>query len=198
MSRKVTKRSSAGDGYLNGRLLIAMPTMNDPNFEKTVVLLCHHTPETAMGIVINKALGGMSFDKLLKQLKVDAPRGRRSDLTVHYGGPIQTTRGFVLHSDDYKNDEATLQVCEGIALTATMDVLKALGHGEGPAQAFFALGYAGWGAGQLESELQENAWLVGDAEQGIVFGRELEAKWLEALTRIGVDPAMVTDAAGHA
>ncbi len=197
MSRKGHKRGGQ-DGYLNGRLLIAMPTMNDPNFEKTVVLLCHHTPETAMGIVINKALGGMSFERLLKQLKVEAPRGRRTDLTVHYGGPIEATRGFVLHSDDYGNDEATLKVCEGIALTATMDVLKALGQGEGPAKAFFALGYAGWGAGQLESELQENAWLIGEPDDAIVFGDALEAKWLQALTRIGVDPAMVTDATGHA
>jgi putative transcriptional regulator len=196
MSRKGHKRG--GDGYLNGRLLIAMPTMNDPNFEKTVVLLCHHTPETAMGIVINKAMGGMSFERLLKQLKVEAPRGKRADLTVHYGGPIQTTRGFVLHSDDYHSDDSTLKVCEGIALTATMDVLKALGHGEGPAKAFFALGYAGWGAGQLESELQDNAWLIGEPDEAIVFGDALDAKWRLALTRIGVDPAMVTDATGHA
>jgi putative transcriptional regulator len=196
MPRKASRRGN--DGYLGGRLLIAMPTMNDPNFERTVILLCHHTPETAMGIVINKALGGISFGKLLKQLKVEAPRRRKSDLTVHYGGPIQTTRGFVLHSADYNNDAATLPVCEGIALTATMDVLKALGNGEGPARAFFALGYAGWGAGQLESELQENAWLIGEPDDAIVFGDALDAKWLQALTRLGVDPAMVTDARGNA
>lgn len=196
MSRKIPRRGD--DGYLGGRLLIAMPTMSDPNFEKTVVLICHHTPETAMGIVINRALGGMTFERLLKQLKVAAPRGRRADLTVHSGGPIQTTRGFVLHSSDYHNDDATLDVCPGIALTATMDVLKALGQGEGPARAFFALGYAGWGAGQLEGELLDNAWLIGEPDETIVFSEALDLKWAQALARLGVDPAMVTAASGHA
>ena len=196
MSRRVHRRGA--DGYLGGRLLIAMPTMLDPNFEKTVVLLCHHTPETAMGLVINRALGGMTFDRLLKQLKIDTPRARRPDLTVHCGGPVQASRGFVLHSNDYRNDDATLDICEGVALTATMDVLKALGEGEGPARAFFALGYAGWGAGQLEQELQDNAWLIGEPDAALIFESELDVKWTQALARLGVDPAMVSDARGHA
>lgn len=196
MARKSKRRDD--DGFLNGRLLIAMPTMTDPRFEKSVILVCHHTPETAMGLVVNKALGGMSFEKLLRQLNVDTPKGQARDLTVHFGGPVETTRGFVLHSDDYNLDEATLPVTDGIALTATMDVLKALGTGGGPNRAFFALGYAGWGAGQLENELVENAWLIGEPDAEIVFGRELETKWTRALARLGIDPAMVSDESGHA
>lgn len=196
MARKPRQRGA--DGFLTGKLLIAMPTMGDPRFGKSVILICHHTPETAMGLVLNKAIGGMRFDRLLKQLNIGAPRGQARDLTVHAGGPVETSRGFVLHSADYALDEATLPVGPNIALTATMDVLKALGAGGGPALAFFALGYAGWGAGQLESELAENAWLIGEADEDIVFGRALETKWTEALARIGVDPAMVSDEAGHA
>lgn len=196
MVRKAKWRS--GDGFLNGRLLIAMPTMADPRFEKSVILICHHTPETAMGLVVNRAIGGMSFEKLLRQLKIEVPRGQARDLTVHAGGPVETSRGFVLHSADYSLDEATLPVTPRIALTATMDVLKALGTGGGPAQAFFALGYAGWGAGQLENELLENAWLIGEPDDEIVFGRALEAKWMQALARLGIDPAMMSDESGHA
>jgi putative transcriptional regulator len=196
MVRKAKWRGE--DGFLNGRLLIAMPTMADPRFEKTVILICHHTPETAMGLVINRAIGGMRFEKLLRQLHIDVPPGQARDLTVHAGGPVETSRGFVLHSSDYSLDEATLPVTPGIALTATMDVLKALGTGGGPARAFFALGYAGWGAGQLESELLENAWLIGEPDDEIVFGRALETKWALAMARLGVDPAMVSDESGHA
>lgn len=196
MARKPKPRDE--DGFLNGRLLIAMPTMADPRFEKSVILICHHTPETAMGLVLNKAVGGMTFEDLLRQLEIDAPEGMARDLTVHSGGPVQTSRGFVLHSPDYSLDEATLAVTPDVALTATMDVLKALGAGGGPSRAFFALGYAGWGAGQLESELVENAWLIGEADEEIIFGGALESKWARALARLGVDPAMVSDESGHA
>ncbi|MBL9011267.1 MAG: YqgE/AlgH family protein [Alphaproteobacteria bacterium] len=196
MTRKA--KAGGGDGFLNGRLLIAMPTMTDPHFAKAVVLVCHHTPETAMGLVLNRAIAGVSFASILKQLKVKRPTGAAPALTVHAGGPVQASRGFVLHSDDYRADDATLQVAPGIALTATMDVLKALGREGGPARAFFALGYAGWGAGQLEAELQENAWLIGEPDEAIIFGAEPDAKWMQALARIGVDPAMLSDAQGHA
>ncbi len=196
MARK--PKSRGGDGFLNGRLLIAMPTMTDPRFEKSVILVCHHTPETAMGLVVNKAIGGMNFETLLRQLHIETPIGRARDLTVHSGGPVETSRGFVLHSADYGLADSTLPVTPQIALTATMDVLKALGSGGGPQRAFFALGYAGWGAGQLEAELLENAWLIGEPDDEIVFGRGLEAKWTLALARLGVDPAMVSDESGHA
>lgn len=197
MARKSQRRSD--DGFLNGRLLIAMPTMTDPRFEKTVVLICHHTPETAMGIVLNKPMGGVSFEGLLKQLKVETPEGIHvPDLPVHFGGPVQPSRGFVLHSDDYRIDNATLAVTQGIALTATMDVLKALGTGDGPQQALFALGYAGWGAGQLESELQANAWLIGEPDPSLVFGGDLDRIWTAALARIGVDPGMMSEDSGRA
>jgi putative transcriptional regulator len=197
MARK-SQRRGGGDGFLNGRLLIAMPTMGDPRFEKTVILLCHHTPETAMGIVINKAMPGMTFPRLMKQLNIEAPAGGAPHLPVHAGGPVQTSRGFVLHSGDYRRDDATLSVTASIGLTATMDVLKALNSGQGPSKAFFALGYAGWGAGQLEAELHENAWLIGEPDEAIVFGRDLDSKWALALARIGVDPGMMSDMTGHA
>jgi len=197
MARKSQRRSD--DGFLNGRLLIAMPTMTDPRFEKTVVLICHHTPETAMGIVLNKPMGGVSFEGLLKQLKVETPEGIHvPDLPVHFGGPVQPSRGFVLHSDDYRIDNATLAVTQGIALTATMDVLKALSTGDGPEHALFALGYAGWGAGQLESELQANAWLIGEPDPTLVFGGNLDRIWTMALARIGVDPGMMSEDSGRA
>jgi putative transcriptional regulator len=197
MARKPQRRGN--DGFLNGRLLIAMPTMSDPCFEKTVVLICHHTPETAMGIVVNRAMDGMSFEKLMKQLKLDVPEGIHvPDLTVHFGGPVQPSRGFVLHSDDYSVKGATLAVTDGIALTATMDALKALTTGEGPRSALFALGYAGWEAGQLESELQTNAWLIGEPDPALVFGSDLDRIWSLALARIGVDPGMVANVSGRA
>lgn len=196
MARK-TKRQGE-DGFLNGRLLIAMPTMTDPRFEKSVILICHHTPETAMGLVINRAIGGMRFETLLKQLHIEATPGQARDLTVHAGGPVETSRGFVLHSADYTLNEATLPVTSTIALTATMDVLKALGSGGGPERAFFALGYAGWGAGQLEAELLDNAWLIGEPDEEIVFGHALETKWTAAMARLGIDPAMMSEESGHA
>lgn len=197
MARKSQRRSDSG--FLNGRLLIAMPTLSDPSFEKTVVLICHHTPETAMGIVVNRAMNGLTFPKLMKQLKMDVPQGIHvPDLTVHYGGPVQPSRGFVLHSDDYQVKDATLAVGNGIALTATMDALKALTTGDGPQRALFALGYAGWAGGQLESELQTNSWLIGEPDPSIVFGTDLDRIWSMALARIGVDPGMVASTAGHA
>lgn len=197
MARK-SQRPGNG-GFLTGRLLIAMPTMSDSCFEKTVVLICHHTPETAMGIVVNKAMNGMSFEKLMKQLKLDVPDGIHVPaLTVHFGGPVQPSRGFVLHSDDYSVKNATLAVTSGIGLTATMDALKALTTGGGPQRALFALGYAGWSAGQLESELQSNAWLIGEPDPALVFEGDLDRIWTLALARIGVDPGMVSSVTGRA
>lgn len=196
MGRKTQSRRK--DGFLNGRLLIAMPSLTDRLFEKSVVLLCHHTPETAMGIILNKPIEGLSFGQLLSQLNIDAPPAGAPGIAVHAGGPVQTSRGFVLHSSDYANKEGTLAVSSGIALTATMDVVKAIASGSGPQHAFFALGYAGWGAGQLEAELLENAWLVGDPDEAIVFDRDLESKWARAMARLGVDPAMMSATAGRA
>ena len=193
-----TREPQNADGFLTGKLLIATPSMGDPRFEKTVILVCHHTPETAMGIVINKAIDGMTFRKLLKQLKIRMPAGEAGDAPVHFGGPVQTSRGFVLHSDDYSLDESTLSVTPGVSLTATMEVLKALGEEAGPEKALFALGYAGWGAGQLEAELQQNAWLIGEVEEDFIFDPDLGGKWLAALAMIGVDPAMMSDEMGRA
>jgi putative transcriptional regulator len=142
---------------------------------------------------------GMSFDGLMKQLKLDVPEGIHvPDLTVHYGGPVQPSRGFVLHSSDYNAKEATLAVSEGIGLTATMDALKALTLGSGPKRALFALGYAGWSAGQLEGELQSNAWLIGEPDPALIFGSDLDRMWTRALAKIGVDPGMVANTVGRA
>jgi putative transcriptional regulator len=197
MVRKAQRRS--GGGFLNGRLLIAMPTMTDPCFEKSVVLICHHTPETAMGIVLNRAMDGLTFDQLMKQLNLEAPEGIHvPDMAVHFGGPVQPSRGFVLHSDDYRVEDATLAIADGIALTATMDALKALTTEARPQRALFALGYAGWAGGQLESELQTNAWLIGEPDPELVFAADLDRIWAQALARIGVDPGMVANASGRA
>lgn len=195
MSRKPAKR---GNGFLNGRLLLAMPTMSDPRFAKSVVLLCHHTPDTAMGLVLNRAIGGMTFDSLLSQLKIERVADANRAMAVHYGGPVQTSRGFLLHSDDYALNDATLQVAPGVALTATVDVLRALARGAGPKRAFFALGYAAWGAGQIEAELQDNAWLIGEPDDDAVFGDDLDMKWLKAMAKIGVDPGMMSEDYGRA
>lgn len=173
--------------------------MTDPRFEKSVILLCHHTPETAMGLVINKAIDGMSLPDVLSQMDIGVPADRISpDVPVHFGGPVKTSRGFVLHSDDYMIEDASLTVTAGIALTATMDVLKAIAAGSGPSRALFALGYAGWDGGQLEAELAENVWLIGEPDDALIFGSNLELKWATAMARIGVDPGMITDSAGHA
>ena len=196
--------NAAGRGYLDGRLLIAMPVMGDPRFERSVIYLCAHSSEGAMGIIVNRPAGSIDFPGLLVQLdiikKVDEiklPENAES-MKVLRGGPVETGRGFVLHSSDFYIEKATLRIDDGICLTATVDILKAIASGAGPRHALLALGYAGWGAGQLENEIQHNGWLHCDADPDLVFGDDVDEKYLRALRKIGIDPGMLSADAGHA
>ena len=182
---------------LAGKLMVAMPALGDERFAKSVILVCAHTGEGAMGLIINKPVPDFSFAELLGQLKITC-RGQGRDIRVHFGGPVERGRGFVLHSSDYTSGTATTQVQGGYGMTATMDVLEALAQGGGPRQALLALGYAGWGPGQLEREIGRNDWLVTDPEEDLVFSVQDSAKWVGALRRMGIDPISLSPSAGRA
>ena len=184
------------DSYLVGHLLIAMPGMRDPRFAKTVVYLCAHSAEGAMGLVINRVLESLTFDVLLEQVGIHDTKVE-SGIHVHFGGPVETGRGFVLHSPDYQHD-GTLVVARNVGLTATVDILRAIAAGEGPRRHLLALGYAGWGPGQLDGEIRANGWLHVAADESLVFDRNLDQKWDRAMAKIGIDPRMLSDIAGHA
>jgi len=182
---------------LAGKLLIAMPDMGDPRFAQSVVYICAHAEDGSMGLIVNKPQVEIQFDALLEQLGIErAPDVR--DIRVHIGGPVDHARGFVLHSTDYKSGLGTLQVDDDVAMTATMDVLEDIGQGRGPKSSMLALGYAGWGPGQLESEISHNGWLTCDARMDILFGRADECKWTSALKQLGVDPVALSTRAGRA
>lgn len=182
--------------YLAGQLLVAMPSMQDPRFVKTVIYMCAHNADGAMGLVVNRALNVLSFAELLDQLDIDVATGT-DDSKVYFGGPVETGRGFVLHSPDYCQD-GTLVVNDRIALTATVDILRAIAAGRGPRRHLLALGYAGWGPGQLDSEIRANGWLHVDADEDLVFDARINSKWERAMAKIGIDPMMLSETAGHA
>lgn len=182
--------------YLAGHLLVAMPGMPDPRFAKAVIYMCAHNDEGAMGLLINRAMADFTFPDLLKQLGIE-PNADTSTIRVQFGGPVEQGRGFVLHSADYIH-ESTLVVDEDVALTATVDILKAIAHGKGPSHRLLALGYAGWGPGQLDAEILQNGWLSVKADPGIVFNADLDAKWQQALGKLGVDLSLLSEDAGHA
>jgi putative transcriptional regulator len=188
--------ASKDDGYLTGQLLVAMPQMLDERFAKTVIYMCAHTEDGAMGLVINKILENIDFPDLLEQLGLSSTPGG-NDIRVHFGGPVEAGRGFVLHSSDYVQD-ATMVIDEERALTATTDILRDIAEGEGPRNSLLALGYAGWGPGQLDTEIQANGWLSVDADDGLVFGREPASVWEGALAKMGIDVSMLSGDAGHA
>jgi len=191
--------SDASDAIdLTGKLLIAMPGMGDPRFEKSVILMCAHSEEGAMGLIVNKPMPDLGFADLLKQLGIGGEAPPASEIRVHFGGPVEHGRGFVLHSDDYATKSSTLQVGGGFGMTATLDILEHLARGSGPAQAFLALGYAGWGPGQLEGEIAQNGWLTAEASPEIVFALDNSGKWGKALKTLGVDPLTLSSDAGHA
>lgn len=197
MSAKADKRrQEAEGGLLTGQLLIAMPGMNTSHFVQTVIYLCAHTADGAMGLVVNRPLAAPSFDDLLQQLDVaPVPPARRIEL--FRGGPVDSARGFVLHTTDWTGD-GSLLVDDGVALTASLDVLKVIAEGGGPARGLLALGYAGWGPGQLDQELQENAWLTAPASIDLLFDRDHETKWRRAMAVLKVDPLLLSGRAGHA
>ena len=180
---------------LAGQLLVAMPQMQDRRFERSVVFLCAHNEEGAMGLVINKIIDNVTLPELLDKLGIPA-QGLSGLSRVHAGGPVEEGRGFVLHSDDYV-EENTLVVGR-MALTATLDILRAIGRGKGPRRSMLALGYAGWGPGQLDAEMSDNGWLHVPADEGIVFDEEVADKWQRALGKLGIDPLALSGDAGHA
>jgi len=182
--------------YLAGQLLIAMPGMTDPRFEKTVIYMCAHNADGAMGLVVNREMESLTFPDMLEQLGIE-PVHPDDEIRVHFGGPVESGRGFVLHTRDYLQD-ATMVVDQGVALTATVDILKAIAGGTGPRRSLLALGYAGWGPGQLDTEIKHNGWLHVPADDELVFGDALDAKWELAMAKIGIDPRMLSDDAGHA
>ena len=174
------------DTDLTGKLLIALPDIGDPRFSRSVILVCAHSPEFAMGIVLNKPMTGLTLPQLLEQLdiplEIDIP-----DELVLDGGPVSSDRGFVLHTDDVISEGATLEIDGEFCMTATRDILLAMGTRRGPRRSVLALGYSGWGAGQLEYELAENAWLVGTPNAELVFGESHDGKWDAALNELGID-----------
>jgi len=183
-------------GYLGGHLLVAMPQMPDPRFARSVVYLCAHTSDGAMGLIVNKLIDSLSFPDLLRQLGIEPPEDSQA-IRVHFGGPVEAARGFVLHSTDYVHD-ATMVVDDQFALTATIDVLKAIAKGTGPRRSLLALGYAGWAPGQLDQEIQSNGWLTVPAAADLVFGSDVDHTWQQAIERIGVDLGKLSSNAGHA
>lgn len=183
-------------GYLTGHVLVAMPQMEDPRFSRSVVYICAHTPDGAMGLVVNKLVDSVTFPDLLEQLDLEASVGN-DGVNVHFGGPVETGRGFVLHSADYVQD-ATLVINDNVALTATVDILKAMADGNGPNSSLLALGYAGWAPGQLDEEIQANGWLTVQADDDLIFGSNLESRWELAMAKMGIDFSKLSGASGHA
>ena len=181
---------------LAGQLLVAMPQMQDPRFARSVILMCAHNEEGAMGLVVNKLLDQLTLPELMQQLGIEMA-GVSGRPRVHFGGPVECGRGFVLHSPDYV-ENGTLVIGDAMALTATLDILRAIGRGAGPRRSLLALGYAGWGPGQLDAEIQANGWLNVAADDEIVFGPGLADKWQRALAKLGVHPMTLSGDAGHA
>ncbi len=182
--------------YLTGHLLVAMPQMRDPRFARSVIYMCAHSADGAMGLVVNRRVGSITFDDLLQQLNI-GPNKRHDEIRIHFGGPVEQGRGFVLHSSDYLQS-GSLRVDDQVALTATLDILKELAAGGGPRRSLLALGYAGWGPGQLDAEIQANGWLSVSSDEALVFDADLDHKWERAIGKIGIDFSKLSGEAGHA
>lgn len=191
------------ENFLEGKLLIAMPGIGDARFERSVIYVCVHNPEGAMGLVLNKPISNVRFPDLLEQLSINVspePAIVREceRLPVLIGGPVESGRGFVLHSQDYFSEDSTLPLSRDMGLTATMDILRAIAEGQGPSQALLALGYSGWTAGQLEAEIQSNGWLHCEADANIIFDHNIDAKYSRALAMLGINLSILSGDAGHA
>src|SRR5438105_5388202 len=207
MTRKALQKgvgTSAARGFLDGQMLIASPGMQDERFSRSLIYMCAHPSEGAMGIIVNQPAPHISFPDLLVQLEVVGAAEliqlppSAGVVKVLKGGPVETSRGFVLHSSDFFIENSTLPIDEGICLTATLDILKAIARGDGPQCAVLALGYAGWAPGQLENEINQNGWLHCSADLDLIFGQNTEAKYQQALRKIGIDLGMLSTEAGHA
>lgn len=190
--------------FLDGQMLIAMPGMSDPRFDRSVIFMCAHSDNGAMGIIVNKRAPMISFSELLERLDIMPQENRIKlpddvqSMLVQFGGPVEPGRGFVLHTSDYFSADTSLPIDERVALTATLDILRAIAGGQGPRRSLLALGYAGWAPGQLEDEIQRNGWLSCAADEDLLFSSDLDNKYLSALHKIGVDPGMLSSQAGHA
>lgn len=190
--------------FLDGQMLIAMPGMSDPRFDRSVIFMCAHSDNGAMGIIVNKRAPMISFSELLERLDIMPQESRIrlpddvQSMLVQFGGPVEPGRGFVLHTSDYFSADTSLPIDERVALTATLDILRAIAGGQGPRRSLLALGYAGCAPGQLEDEIQRNGWLSCAADEDLLFGSDLDSKYVGALHKIGVDPAMLSSQAGHA
>jgi putative transcriptional regulator len=203
-AKQATTSETPDGDYLDGQLLVAMPIMDDERFQKSVIYVCAHSSEGAMGIIVNRPAGSIDFPGLLVQLdiidkddRITLPEDAEA-MKVLKGGPVETGRGFVLHSSDFFIEDSTLSIDDGISLTATLDILRAIAQGSGPKHAILALGYAGWAPGQLENEIQHNGWLHCPADSDLVFGRDVDSKYDRAMKKIGIDPGMLSAEAGHA
>ena len=201
--RKLRPGKPGKGSYLDGQLLIAMPLMTDKRFARSVVYMCAHSKDGAMGLIINQRAAHIDFPNLLERLGIATKAGRAipTDLlsrAVHVGGPVETGRGFVLHTADYLAADSTLQIDARVCLTATIDILKAIAAGDGPDRSILALGYASWGAGQLESELAANGWLNCPANPDLVFSNDLDRKYTLALAELGIDLSHLVSDVGHA
>jgi len=190
--------------YLDGQMIVAMPGIGDPRFERSVIFMCSHNGDGAMGFVVNKPAANITFKELLSRLDI-IPADNHIELPadadhvhVHFGGPVETGRGFVIHSADYFLKDSTLPIDEKIGLTATLEILRAIASGRGPRHVLLTLGYSGWGPGQLETEIKQNGWLHCEPDDELLFGSDLDAKYEHALRKIGVDPRMLSTQAGHA
>jgi len=200
---RAAKKGGPKRGYLDGQMLIAMPAMRDERFARSLIYVCAHSSEGAMGIVVNQPANNIKFPDLLVQLDVIPAKDLielppKADGKVLKGGPVETGRGFVLHSADFFIENSTLPIDNGICLTATLDILKAIAQGQGPRSAVLALGYAGWAPGQLENEITENGWLNCDADPELIFGPDTGGKYQQAMRKIGIDLGKLSSEAGHA
>jgi len=184
-------------GFLTGQLLIAMPGISDPRFDRTLILICAHDEHHAMGLALNHPVEGLTIPDLLERLEIKSTIKLPPDLVL-VGGPVERERGFVLHTDDYQG-EFSLEVGGGVGLTATREVLEAMAsHNRRPRRSLLALGYAGWGAGQLEREIRENVWLTCEPDEALIFDDGYETKWTRAIAKLGIDPTFLTGDAGRA
>ena len=197
MGRADTSKSRDDEKGLEGQFLIAMPGIGDPRFHRSVIFICAHSDEGAMGLIINKSSDGLDFSDLLKQLDIEIVKDSEADQSIRIGGPVETSRGFVLHSTDYGEDGA-LEIEGGYRLTGTVDILRDIAQGKGPLRHMIALGYTGWAPGQLEQELQQNGWLACDAEAKIIYDPDDEAKWVQALSKLGISPELLSAGGGTA
>jgi putative transcriptional regulator len=190
--------------FLTGMFLVAMPGMMDQRFDRAVIYLCAHSDDGAMGIIVNKPAEDIVFPELLQQLEIIPEKpsislpSQAGNMKVLRGGPVETSRGFVLHSVPVEPIEGSVTAGDEIRLSATIDILKAIARGQGPDEAIFALGYAGWASGQLESEIQDNGWMICPLDRKVLFDQEFDTKYIRALGSLGIDPAMLSPLAGHA